>query len=111
ARFFLKNRRLKKLNQVVVIHNWFEEDLESISLVQSVKSKSFNVSYFGNMGICQEFDTLFVCIERLKDDPSIYFNFAGHGNKYNYLENLARCKNLQNVHFLGYLKGHEYLRE
>lgn len=39
------------------------------------------MSYFGNLGVCQDETALIQAMELLKDQPHIKFMVAGHGSK------------------------------
>lgn len=110
--FIEKNRPIAK-DKVCVIPNWYK-DVPSVieheqgpSFCETYKDK-FVVSYLGNMGICQDIDTLLQAAKLLCDDESIHFLFAGHGNKVEAVKEFVKQENLTNVTVLGFLQGEAY---
>ena len=90
-------------NHIEVIPNWYEdkstskiEESQYNELFRSIKKDgNLVVSYFGNMGIAQDFDTIVNAIRKFKDDNKIQFIFAGHGNKMDSLKNIIKNENLK----------------
>ena len=68
----------------------------------------FVVSYFGNMGTCQDMDTLIHAAELLKDDNRVRFLIVGHGNKKEKVQNEILNKGLKNVQQLDFLHGKDF---
>lgn len=66
------------------------------------------VSYFGNLGICQDHKTLFDSILSLKNQPNIKFIFAGKGNKYKLLQKFKEEHDIQNLFIFDFLYGDGY---
>ena len=68
----------------------------------------FVVSYFGNLGTCQDIATLLEAAKLLKDNDEIQFLIAGHGNKIlstlKYIDENA----LGNVQLLHFLEGEDF---
>ena len=109
---FLRSSRIgKSKEQIVCIHNWFDGKDNYCTRNEILNPEFFTVSYFGNMGICQEFETLFKCIEMFQGDSTVRFQFAGHGCKFATLRERAVANNLKNVSFKGFLKGDEFIDE
>lgn len=114
--FLLKNRPQINENQVEVIPNWYpNHKIEDISLSyenQKFKDLDANnnliISYFGNMGIAQDLDTIVGGIETLKKEKNIKFVFAGHGNKMDLLKETVKKEELKNVKFYDFLHGQDY---
>ena len=114
--FLLKNRPQINENQVEVIPNWYpNHKIEDISLLyenQKFKDLDANnnliISYFGNMGIAQDLDTIVGGIETLKKENNIKFVFAGHGNKMDLLKETVKKEELKNVKFYDFLHGQDY---
>lgn len=108
--FLLKNRPELSEDRITTIENWAHE--KRISLNHDAYSKfgynegQFIVSYFGNMGTCQDMDTLIGAMKELKDDDRIKFLIAGHGNKREYV--IEKTKDLNNVRILEYLTGQDF---
>lgn len=63
----------------------------------------FVVSYFGNLGVCQDETALIQAMELLKDRPHIKFMVAGHGSKLPLIRQAA--EHLPNVRICGFLTG------
>ena len=77
----LKNRPCLSSDQVSIIPNWFEDKAiknEKLVSSNSIFSDFKNdgdivVSYFGNMGICQDMDTILNSIRELKGNNKVKF--------------------------------------
>ncbi|WP_404330373.1 glycosyltransferase family 4 protein [Mesobacillus maritimus] len=114
--YLLKHRKSLSEQQIEVIPNWYEDkglsnEVESSknTLFSSIKKDgNLVVSYFGNMGICQDLDTIADAIRELKDDNRIQFVFAGHGNKMQTLKNIVETENLNNVTIFDFLHGQDF---
>jgi glycosyltransferase involved in cell wall biosynthesis len=114
--YLLEHRLALSEQQVEVIPNWYEDNGVTKTAI-SIKSKSFSsikkdknliVSYFGNLGICQDLDTIIDAIRLLKDNSKVQFIFAGHGNKMGILRNIVENENLTNVNVFDFLHGQEF---
>lgn len=114
--FIIKNRDINK-DKVVVIPNWYapEEDAAALNLelISDKVKESFSgnhtyVSYFGNMGICQDIETIVQTIVKLENNKEIKFVFAGHGNKVKDLKNIVASQKLDNVIIFDFLHGDDY---
>jgi glycosyltransferase involved in cell wall biosynthesis len=114
--YLLKHRSYLKDNQINVISNWYEDKEikdSSISyennLFKDINPKeNFIVSYFGNMGICQDIETILGAIRELRNDDKVKFLFAGHGNKIETLRDCVRQENLKNTFIYDFLHGQDY---
>lgn len=114
--FLLNNRSASSEKQIEVIPNWFEDkgllappDLDKSNVLASIREKSeIVISYFGNMGTCQDLDTLIGAIRELKNDSKIHFMFAGHGNKKDGLNELVKQEQLDNVTVFDFLHGKDF---
>lgn len=114
--YLLKHRSALSENQIEVIPNWYEDkgvsnEAESLknTLFRSIKKDgNLVVSYFGNMGICQDLDTIADAIRAVKEDNRIQFVFAGHGNKMKTLKNIVETENLNNVSVFDFLHGQDF---
>ncbi len=110
--FIAANRPIEK-SKIAVIPNWYQDpgekprDLTSNRFASQLGGK-FVVSYFGNMGTIQDMDTILDAIRLLKDDDSVFFLFAGHGNKLQALKDAISRENLCNAQVLSYLHGKDY---
>lgn len=114
--YLLEHRPLLKEQQVEVIPNWSEvkeitENFKSYEneVFKDVKPReSLIISYFGNMGICQDLETILGAIRELKNDNSIKFIFAGHGSKMAILKSKINEEKLENVTILDFLHGQDF---
>lgn len=99
--------------KVAVIPNWHsgEEaplDKKEENRFQSVVKGRFTVAYFGNMGTMQDMQTILDAIRELKEDPSIFFLFAGHGNKLEALKGIVEEEHLEHVAIFDFLHGQDF---
>lgn len=97
---------------VTVIPNWYEDqfslpDREDNTFRDTVKNR-FTISYFGNMGTAQDMDTILGAIRLLKEDPDVFFLFAGHGNKMEKLKQIVQEEKLENIAIHTFLRGKEF---
>jgi glycosyltransferase involved in cell wall biosynthesis len=114
--YLLKHRTALSEHQIEVIPNWYEdkglsnetESLKNTPFRSIKKDRNLIVSYFGNLGICQDLDTIADAIRELKDDNRIQFVFAGHGNKMKTLKNIVETENLNNVSIFDFLHGQDF---
>lgn len=114
--YLLKQRPVLSEYQVEVIPNWYEdkglsnssESRKNQLFSSIVKDGNLIVSYFGNMGICQDLETIVDAIRKLKDDNKIQFMFAGHGNKMETLKDIVEEEHLNNVHIFDFLHGQDF---
>ncbi|MFL2145244.1 glycosyltransferase family 4 protein [Desemzia sp. FAM 24101] len=114
--FLLENRPSLNENQVKVIPNWYEDKqskekkvTNKSSKFRGIKSeKNLVVSYFGNMGVCQDLSTLIDAMRTLKNENNIKFMFAGHGNKLDMLKETVDKEKMDNVYIFDFLHGDEY---
>ena len=110
--FLLEHRPELTSDRVVTIANWAHE--ECVSPEPEMYGRfgynpgQFIVSYFGNMGICQEMDTLVSVVEYLRSCKNIRFLFVGHGNKKESIEAYFKERRLENVQVLDFLIDEEF---
>lgn len=109
----LKNRKQLNTDRIKVIPNWAHEKDVRDSTAQDYhhfgfRENQFIVSYFGNMGTCQDVDTMMGAAELLKDNEEIRFLIAGHGNKKQRVIEWIAEKGLNNVKLVDYLIGDEF---
>lgn len=115
-RYLLTNREGIKDDSVEIIPNWYEDKGSSIdtSLVNDNIFKDINeendfiVSYFGNMGTCQDMDTIIEAVKYLNNKSNIKFIFAGHGNKVGLIRETVLENKLGNVLIYDFLHGDDY---
>lgn len=67
-------------------------------LSKNFDKKNFNICYFGNFGILQEFNTILNVAEKLKKNKKINFHFFGEGVKKNNIQRLIKEKKLNNFY-------------
>ena len=111
-RFLLDNRKGLKEKKTFVIPNWAHEKETAVSNDAYSRfgytSNQFVVSYFGNMGTCQDMDTLMGAAERLKDNENVRFLIVGHGNKKDSISDRIKEKGLNNVQLMDFLTGEDF---
>lgn len=110
--FLLIHRPELAVDRVVTIANWaHEKKAEATDEAYArfgYQPGQFIVSYFGNMGICQEMETLVGAVKRLKDDDRIRFLIVGHGSKKQSV--VAETIGLRNVQIIDFLTGKDFER-
>lgn len=65
-------------------------------------SDRFVVMYSGNAGLVHRFDELLAAMNRLKDDPKVFFLFVGAGPRRGEIESYAREHDIRNFRYLDY---------
>ena len=110
--FLLANRPMLTLDRVVTIANWAHEgvSLPNKSMYERIGSQDsqFVVSYFGNLGTCQDVETMIDAAGLLKGDDRVRFLIAGHGNKWDRVQSRIREEGLENVQLFGFLTGEDF---
>lgn len=110
--FLLERRPELSDDRIITIANWAHEKEHSADEDAYRRfgylNNQFIVSYFGNMGICQDMNTLMEAARGLKDCPDIKFLIIGHGNKKEAIRKMIKEENLQNVQLLDFLVGTEF---
>lgn len=114
--YLLRHRTALSEQDIEVIPNWYEDkglskttDSSKNKLFSSIKRDgNLVVSYFGNMGICQDLDTIVDAIRGLKEDSRVQFVFAGHGNKMQSLKDIVENEKLNNVTIFHFLHGKDF---
>ncbi|MDY4635679.1 MAG: glycosyltransferase family 4 protein [Candidatus Limivicinus sp.] len=110
--FLLANRPELSRERITTIANWAHEstrkpDHEAYERF-GYKDGQFVVSYFGNMGTCQDTETMMKAAERLKNDDRVRFLIVGHGNKKGSVDSRIREGGLKNVQLLDFLTGKDF---
>ena len=110
--FILKNRDIAP-EKVTVIPNWYEDRGEpsrdlSDNIFRDATDGKFVVSYFGNMGTMQDMDTILGAIRELKEEPDVFFLFAGHGNKMEKLKRIVTEEGISNIAIHDFLHGKDF---
>ena len=110
--FLLSNRDGISEENIVTIANWSHE--KSIAKSKDAytrfgyKKGQFIVSYFGNMGTCQDINTLIHAAKLMKDDDRVRFLIIGHGNKKEQVKKFISDNALLNTQLLDYLTGDDF---
>ena len=110
--FLLANRKELSTDRIVTIANWAHEedskpDHEAYKRF-GYKDGQFVVSYFGNMGTCQDVKTMMGAAKLLKYDDRVRFLIVGHGNKKDTVELEIKKYGLKNVQLLDFLTGKDF---
>lgn len=110
--FLLNHRTGISEDRIVTIANWAHEK-ESLPDHEAYerfgyKDGQFVVSYFGNMGTCQDVATMMDAAGLLKDDDRVRFLIIGHGNKKDMVKRRINEDGLSNVQLLDYLTGRDF---
>ncbi len=110
--FLLSHRPELSADRVVTIANWAHEkrltpDAEAYARFGYAEGQ-FVVSYFGNMGICQDMETLLHTAELLRDNPRVRFLIVGHGGKVEAVRAFLAGRGLRNVQMLDFLTGKDF---
>ena len=93
---------------ITIIPNWIDTTrLRPIKVDNAFRSRlqiadRFVVMYSGNLGLCQDLDTILEAAALLRDHPRVLFTLIGDGARRRALENLAIERQLTNVRFLDY---------
>ena len=110
--FLLAHRPELTADRVVTIANWaHEKKVEATDEAYArfgYRPGQFIVSYFGNMGICQEMETLVSAVERMADNDEVRFLFIGHGNKKQAIAERFEKQRLKNVQMHDFLTGEAF---
>ena len=110
--FLLRNRPELSADRTVTIPNWAHEapveGAADACRKLGYAEDDFVVSYFGNLGVCQDETALIQAMELLKDQPHIKFMVAGHGSKLPDVRQAA--EHLPNVKLCGFLTGEDFDR-
>lgn len=108
--FLIEHRSGLKAERVVTIANWAHEKKVRVSAEAyhrfGYQEGQFVVSYFGNMGICQDMDTLLDTIRRTKDNPDIQYLIIGHGSKKEQVKRIM--EESPHVQVLDFLVGEDF---
>ena len=104
--YIVANRPVAE-EKVFVIPNWFEDryepEIREENIFRETVRDRFTVSYFGNMGTAQDMQTILGAIRMLKEDPNVFFLFAGHGNKMEKLKNIVADEGISNIEIHDFL--------
>ena len=111
--FLLDNRDGLTEDRVFTIENWAHEKERVEPIEQSYgkfgfKKDQFIIGYFGNLGTCQDVDTLLNTALALKDDRRFGFLIVGHGNKKEHAKEFIAQNGLENVKVFDFLIGDDF---
>lgn len=108
--FLIEHRPELTSDKVSIIPNWAHEGKAEKSkqayLDLGYEQDDFIVSYFGNMGICQDVETMLEAMHLLKDKQKIKFLLVGHGSKLAYVKEAT--KDLPNVTLYNFMIGKDF---
>ena len=112
-RFLLEHREFLTEERVLTIENWAHEKEAVIAKRENYETFGFHedqfiVGYFGNLGTCQDIDTLLHTALELKDDRRFGFLIVGHGNKKEYAREFISQYQLENVKIFDFLVGDDF---
>ena len=108
--FLLKQHPELSRDRLTTIANWAHEkkqvaDHEAYERF-GYKDGQFIVTYFGNMGICQDMDTLVGAAKKLKADDRVRFLIVGHGSKKQTVT--TETTGLGNIQVIDFLTGKDF---
>lgn len=111
--YLLQNRPELTQDRIVTISNWAHETTAPASEAAFQRfgfdSSQFIVSYFGNLGTCQDVEALMQAAEQLRNHPRVRFLIAGHGNKLPMVQDRIAQQGLDHVVVPGFLEGEAFL--
>lgn len=112
--YLLKHRDITS-DRITDIPNWYKDDglqnrkkRSETRLFSHYREDDFIISYLGNLGTCQDADTIIAVFEALNNDGSIKFIFAGHGNKMPLIKEYKEKHHLKNVAIYDFLTGEDF---
>ena len=110
---YITEKRPIDAEQVHVIPNWYEDDggpatEREDNRFAELANGRFVVSYFGNMGTVQDMETIRGAMKLLKNDPDVFFLFAGHGNKKEQLRQSIAQEKIENAAVFDFLHGRDF---
>lgn len=110
--FLLQCRPELEAARVVTIPNWAHEHTASILPETRAKlgigDRQFVVAYFGNLGTCQDVETMISAARLLKADDRICFLVVGHGNKKDRFTQIVKDEGLNQVRIFDFLTGGDF---
>lgn len=110
--FLLENRPQLAPERVRAIANWAHEG-KVPACPQAYERfgyspEQFVVAYFGNMGVCQEMETLLGAMRELKGREEIQFLFVGHGSKKERVRQFIAEEGISNAKVYDFLTGEDF---
>jgi len=112
-RQLILQRRPIAPERVCVIPNWYADQGtlntdRSGNRFRDLTKNRFVVSYFGNMGTVQDMETIRDAVCLMKDDPDVFFLFAGHGNKLEAMKRDVAEAKVENIRIYDFLHGQDF---
>ena len=111
--FLLEHRDGLDKSRVFTIENWAHEKEKALVKDGSYEKFGFSkgqfiVGYFGNLGICQDIETLLNTALALKDNDEFGFLIVGHGSKKTMAQEFVSKNELKNVRIFDFLVGDDF---
>lgn len=110
--FLLENRPQLHPERVRAIANWAHEGKTPVCPQAyerfGYRPGQFIVAYFGNMGVCQEMETLLGAMRELKGREDIQFLFVGHGSKKERVWQFIAEEGISNAKVYDFLTGEDF---
>ena len=114
--YLINSREGLSKDNVEVIPNWYESDVTynkndaklNPIFKDIIQNEPLIISYFGNMGIAQDMETILDTIRKLKDNKNVHFLFAGHGNKMETLKQKLTEEKIDNTTIFDFLHGQDF---
>ena len=103
--YFVNNKNVEE-GKIEIIANWYE--LKKEYKPYKPNNSKIKILYGGNMGVCQDMDTLLVAAKKLKDNNKIEFIFAGTGSKVSYIKKYISDNEMSNCIFYDFLPKEKY---
>lgn len=108
--YIIKKRPSLNPDNIHVIPNWATENFKRDPSPENYHRMGYDdgqfvVSYFGNLGICQDMSTFLEAAKALKDNKKIQFLIAGHGNKILHTLQFIIENELENIQLWEFLDG------
>ena len=108
--YIMKKRPSIAPDNIYVIPNWATESVKKNPTPENFRKMGYEkdqfvVSYFGNLGICQDMSTFLETAKLLKDNKNIQFLIAGHGNKILPTLHYINENGLDNIQLWEFLEG------
>ena len=93
-------KKYKLKDKIVTLHQPSEFSFQK---KKNIKNDFFYVTYAGNFGTAQDFDTIINAFSSNKINKKIRLNLVGSGKKFDYLKNKIKQKNLdKKIYLIGF---------
>ncbi|MCQ2814964.1 MAG: glycosyltransferase family 4 protein [Bacilli bacterium] len=97
---FISSKRSFNKENILVIPNWGEKIEKCYP-----SFNNFCISYVGNLGICQDIDSLLRLIYYFGDKKGFVFNIAGQGKKYKKIKDTIESNKYSNIFLYPFVSG------